>query len=517
MILRFGTFEIDTAASELRGPNGPVPIEPKVFDLLLYFAENPGRTLSRDELIDHVWSGRVVSDAAVATVLKLVRRAIGDDGIHQHLLKTIHSRGYRFTAEVEILRPADAAPPDPPSETKALGGQATIAILPFQAFSPEPALVMLADAIPAEIISALSRLRWLRVLARESSFRFRSSSVDPASLRSVLCAGYALSGVIETTGGNLALGVELSDTVSGAILWADRVAGRIDDLHALRHQIVEAVIAALDLQIPLNEAARARLMTTDDLDAWGAYHLGMAHAFRWTRRDNEIAAGLFTRAVSLDPNFAAAHAGLSFTSFQDAFSGFVSDRASAVRAARAAAERSVELDPLDPQANSAMGRLGLLEGIDTDWDTWMARSVALSPSYAKGHYSRALMQVCAGLAIDARGGLELAEKLSPLDPLMGPMLGMHGVTYAMEGDLDRAADLCRHGTTVARNHMVLHVAAAAIHQMAGQKEEARRMAQMVQSRRPDMTIGMFQRAIPFTDPNFRQSLRRALIELGFPE
>lgn len=516
MILRFGPFEIDPAASELRGPDGPVPIEPKAFDLLLFFAENPGRTLSREEIIDHVWSGRAVSDSAVATVLKLVRRAIGDDGTRQELLKTVHGRGHRFTAEVAILRPATAAAPQL-GPAAGHSGQPTIAVLPFQAFSPDPALAILADAVPAEIISALSRLHWLRVLARESSFRFRSASVAPVSLRAVLGAGYALSGIVEAADPNLALGVELSDTASGAILWSDRVAGRLDDIHALRHQIVEAVIAALDLQIPLNEAARARLLTTEDLDAWGAYHLGVAHAYRWTRRDNEIAAGLFARATDLDPNFAAAHAGLSFTSFQDAFSGFVPDRVAAVRAARASAERSVELDPLDPQANSAMGRLGLLEGIDTGWEAWMARSVALSPSYAKGHYSRAFLHVCAGLATEARSGFDLAEKLSPLDTLMGPMLGLHGVTFALEGDFDRAAEFCRRGTAVARNHMVLHVTSAAVHQMAGRTDEARRMTHIVKSRRPDMTIGMFQRAIPMNDRDFRQSARRALLDLGFSD
>lgn len=517
MIVRFGPFELDTTASQLSGPDGPVSMDPKAFDLLQFLAENVGRTITRDEMIDHVWSGRVVSDSAVATVLKLVRRAIGDDGTRQQWLKTVHGRGHRFTADVEIVRLANAVPTDRTSETKAPGGQPTIAILPFQAFSAESSLAILADAIPAEIISALSRLRWLRVLARELSFRFRSATVAPGSLRSVLGAGYALSGTVEASGRNVALGVELFDASSGAILWSDRVASRLDDLPALRHQIVEAVIAALDLQIPLNEAARARLSTTEDLDAWGAYHLGVAHAFRWTRRDNEIAAGLFSRAIALDPHFAAAFAGLSFTSFQDAFSGFVADRNSAVRAARSAAERSIELDPLDPQANSAMGRLGLLEGVDSDWDAWMERSVTLSPSYAKGHYSRGFLQVCAGLVPEAREELSLAEKLSPLDPLMGPMLGLHGLTYALEGDLDRAATLCRRGIAVGRNHMVLHVIACTIHQMAGRPDDARRMAEVVQSRRPDMTIGMFEKAVPITDPPFRRSARRALIALGFSD
>lgn len=517
MLLGFGEFRIDTASAELRGPGGAVPIEPKVYDMLVLLAENPGRLVTREEMIEQVWGGRIVSDSAVSTVLKNVRRAIGDDGVSQRFLKTVHGRGHRFTAEVEVLRPASVAVAGeavtPP--VAAAGGQPTLAVLPFRAYGSDPRLETLADAIPAEIISALSRLRWLRVLARESCFRFRAAAVNLEAVKSVLGAGYALSGTLEVSGRRLSVGIDLTDTRTRAVLWSDRLAGNDDDVHEIRHQIVEEVISALDLQIPINEAARARLMTSESLDAWGAYHLGMAHAFRFSRRDNEIATDLFRRAVQLDPGFAGAYAGLSFTSFQDAFMGFEPDRASAVRAARAAAERSVELDPLDPQANSAMGRLGLLEGIGTGWSEWMDRSVALSPSYAKGHYSRALLQACAGDAIASRDGVNRAEHLSPLDPMMGPMLITHAITFVLEGNLDAAAEFSRRGAAVARHHAVAHMAAAAFNLMAGRRDDAITLARSVLARRPDISITVFARALPVADHAFTRQVHGALRELGF--
>ena len=217
MLLRFGDFEIDTIRAELRGPDGPVPVEPKTFDLLLFLAENPGRLLTRDEMIARVWGGRAVSDSAVATVLKQVRKALGDSAADPHLLKTVHGRGHRFTAEVRIARPAEAVLPAPTDPAPAPGGQPTLAVLPFRLFSPDPRLAPLADAIPAEIISALSRLRWLRVLARESCFRFRSEKADLTALTTVLGAGYVLTGRMEAIGRRLAISVDLADTRNGEL------------------------------------------------------------------------------------------------------------------------------------------------------------------------------------------------------------------------------------------------------------------------------------------------------------
>ena len=515
MLLRFGDFEIDTIRAELRGPDGPVPVEPKTFDLLLFLAENPGRLLTRDEMIARVWGGRAVSDSAVATVLKQVRKALGDSAADPHLLKTVHGRGHRFTAEVRIARPAEAVLPAPTDPAPAPGGQPTLAVLPFRLFSPDPRLAPLADAIPAEIISALSRLRWLRVLARESCFRFRSEKADLTALTTVLGAGYVLTGRMEAIGRRLAISVDLADTRNGGVIWSDRLEGGLDDVHELRHQIVSAVIVALDLAIPLNETARARLVTTDRLDAWGAYHLGMSHAFRFTRHDNAVATGLFRRATTLDPGFASAFAALSFTCFQDAIMGFEPDRAAAVLAVRRAAEQSVILDPLDPQANAAMGRLALLGEGDAASVSWLGRSVNLSPSYAKGHYSLAFLNVLSGDAGAAHRGVDQAIRLSPLDPMMGPMMMVHALGHAIDGDLDAAAEFALLGTAAARNHVVILMVAAAICHMAGRQTDAERLGRRLREQWTDFSTAKFLMWHHFADKDFARRMTGALAALGF--
>ncbi|MES2548248.1 MAG: winged helix-turn-helix domain-containing protein, partial [Pseudomonadota bacterium] len=249
MILDFAHFTLDTGRAELRNGDAVVALEPKVYALLRLLVENHDRVVIRDEMIAVVWGGRFISDAAVSTALKQVRRALGDDGASQVFIRTLHGMGHRFVAPVRIKAAAAAArQPDTTVTDDWPGGQPTIAVLPFGATGLPENFASLSDALPAEIISALSRLRWLRVIARESSFRYRGADVDIQGVRAVLGAGYCLTGRVEMPGGRMAVTVDLVDTAHGRLVWSDRLEGSPDDVHGMRHSIVQAVIAALDLQ-----------------------------------------------------------------------------------------------------------------------------------------------------------------------------------------------------------------------------------------------------------------------------
>jgi DNA-binding winged helix-turn-helix (wHTH) protein len=511
MLLRFGDFTLDTDRAELRGPGGPVPIEPKPLALLTLLAENSDRVLSRDDMIESVWGGRIVSDAAVSTVLKQVRKALGDGGRAQEFIRTIHGRGHRFVADVRIA----AAAADVKTDVPRSDGRPTLAVLPFIWTGASGRWEKLPDAIAAEVIASLSRLRWLKVIARESTFRFRNPSVDVEAVRNVLGAGYALSGVVESFDARLAVSLELFETDGGSVIWADRLSGPLVDVHALRQTIVDAVLAALEISVPRVEAERARLRPSESLDAWSAFHLGLAHVYRFNRADNAAAAGLFARATDLDPAFSAAWAARSFASFQDAFMGFVPDRESAVREARAAAERSVELDPLEPTANFAMGRLPILTGVIGTDTGWLDRAVELSPSFAKGHYSRAMIDMLAERPAAARDGIERAVLLSPLDPLMGPMLSVRALTNLMDGHLDEARGEALKSVRAAPTHMINVMTAAAICSLCGDSVQAAQLAARVRDRRPDANVGLYLVALPIATGSTREKLVTALLGLGF--
>lgn len=518
MILEFAPFELNIDRAELRGPAGLIALEPKALALLRLLVENHERVLSKDEMIATVWGGRFISDAAVSTVLKLVRKALGDDGAAQSYVRTVRGLGHRFVAPVRIRSSIVVSADEPPKEPEASpDNRPTLVVLPFSQVGQGRGFATLGDGIPAEIISSLARLRWLRVIARESSFRFRGADIDIGGLKTVLGAGFYLSGRVEHSGGRLIVSVDLVNTRSGSLIWSEYFRRPMDDIHAVRAEIVSAVIAALDLQIPLAEAAAARQKPVEHLDAWGAYHLGLSHMYRFNSHDNAIAAALFKRATDLDPGFASAFAMRSFTSQQNAAMAYTPDRDASLRAARAEAERSYELDPLDPASNMAMGRLHLFDGRPEDGVMWLDRAVDLSPSFAKGHYTRAFLNVLSGRTDDTRSGISTAMELSPLDPMLAPMLMIRGLSYLVDGDFATAADHAIRSHRFAPTHYLGLLVCVAVCHLSGRAEDARHWAAALRELRPEAAAGDVLRGLPFARSGLRQKMQSALRAMGLPD
>ena len=373
MLHRFGLFELDTDRFELRAEGVVQPVEPQVFALLRLLVENRDRLVSKSELVEKVWDGRIVSESTLSSRIKSARKALGDDGRAQCYIRTLHGRGFRFVAEVrsepsapETVRvgaPGGAGPPAAAADFHPEPAERpSIAVLPFRRLGDAGTYTALADALPDELIAELSRLRWLFVTSRASSFRLRDSGLGATEVGRLLQVRYCLSGTLELVGPGLVVTTELADTRDGGVVWAERFAGALDDVHALREQIRSCILSALEIRIPFHEASLARGRACEDLDAWSAYHLGLQHMYRFNIRDNAAAAALFEQAVALDPGFARAHAGLSFLHFQTAFLRYTEDRAAEIERARSRAERGLELDPLDPFVHFTMGRTYLAGG-----------------------------------------------------------------------------------------------------------------------------------------------------------
>ena len=511
MQYHFGPYELHPERAELIGPEGVVRMEPKAMAVLRLLVEHHDRIVSREEMIEVVWGGRFISDAAVSTALKLARKAVGDDGDRQGMIRTVHGVGHRFVAQVERRVAAQAAAP----QATTVERRPTIAVLPFVQ-GPEQA-VQVGDGLADDIISALSRLRWLRVIARESTFRFRGEAVDLGGLRQVLGAGYALTGRVEVSGGRLDVAVTLIETAGGAVVWADRINPRLDDIHAARAEIVAAVIGALDLQILQSEVAAARGKPVEALDAWGAYHLGMSHLHRFNAHDNVIALGLFERATALDPGFATAFAARSFAKLQEVSQAYSTDYANIIDETRRLAERAVELDPYDPFANMVMGRTSLLSDGPDEGRVWYDRATDLSPSFAKGHYSRGIIDVLAGRTGEARDRLDRAMGLSPMDPLLGIMLTAKALSFMVDGRMDLAQDWALRSVGINQTHFLVLTTAALTCQMAGDGAGAMRWALHLRNLRPEATITPYLKTLHFVDEGLRARVRDTLLGLGMAE
>jgi len=530
MIYQFGPFELDLATVELREGDKTRAMEPQVFALLALLVENRERLVSKEEIIDKVWDGRIVSDAAVASRVKSARQALGDDGKSQRFIRTIHGQGYRFIANASASRsPGNIDTMDLAGATLAEAACSTgaaaqhletssrpsLAVLSFRLVGDGGRYAALAIAIPDELITELSRLRWLFIIARGSSFRIQTAGSDIREIGALLQVRYCLSGTVEVLDRNIVVAVELVDTQDGGIVWADRFSGRIDDVHAMREDIRSRVLMALEIQIPVHEARLARHRASDNLDAWSAYHLGLQHLYRFNRLDNAAAAWLFQRAVAQDPGFARAYAGLSFIHFQTAFMGHSDDIATDIGQARRFAERGVELDPLDPFVNFTMGRTYWLEG---DLETslgWLERSTAISPHYAQGIYARAWTEALATRPQEGRAHVDLAMRLSPLDPLHYAMRATRAFTHTAMGEDVEAADWADQAARSPGAHVLIAMIAAAAQALKLDAARAAYWAANVRERNSSLTRADFSRAFPMQSEAMRVRVLQALAQLGF--
>jgi TolB-like protein len=517
MIYRFGPFELNTDKVELRSGGEVCSVEPQVFALLTLLVDNRDRLVSKDEIIEKVWDGRVVSEAAVASRIKSARKVLGDDGKSQQFIKTIHSQGFRFVADAKVSRVGGGE--QVAGKVAEMSADHTfrpsIAVLPFRTIGATGPYAAIAEALPHELITELSRLRWLFVTARASSFRLRGSDADICEIGRLLDVRYCLSGTVEIAGTSLAVTVELIDTRNGGVVWAENFSGSVEDVHQIREDIRSQILAALEVQIPLHEAALARLTVTENLDAWSSYHLGLQHMYRFNRKDNAAATALFQQAITRDPNFARAHAGLSFVHFQTAFMHHSDDLAGEVALARRFALRGLELDPIDPFVNFTMGRTFWLEGDLESSLAWLERATLISPNYAQGIYARAWTESLAGRGLDGRRNVDLAMRLSPLDPLYYAMLATRAFAHMVMREDVAAADWAERAARSPGAHVLIAMIAVAAHALVDDEIRAASWAANVRSRNSALTRSDFFRAFPMMSEATRSRVSSALMRFRF--
>lgn len=518
----FDDFTLDVTLGQLFRAGKEIQVEPRAFSLLCHLLANNNRLVTKEELVEEIWDGRIVTDAAISTLIKTARRAVADDGKTQRLIRTVHGRGFRFVGPLQRTGSASAVPQTKSDLSEATepipeGGRPSIAVLPFRRIGQTDTWGAMADAVPAELISSLSRLRWLRVLARGSTFRFRDQTPDLDQIRTTLGAAYCLTGDVEIFGPNLTIAVELSDTRSGQVIWGERTSGKTEDVHRIRADIIRLVTSEMELHVSLNEAERARLRPPESLDAWGLYHIGLGHMYRFNAKDNEIAAEYFAKATRLDPGFARAFAARSFTSFQFAFVNYKSNRDAEIENARRFAERCVEIDPMDPFGNFNLGRSYWLRGDHEAGQGFVERSIGLSPSFAHGMYASAFSDLIAGRGEPAIAKLDEALILSPLDPFLYAMQSAKGFSLLHEGDLEQACDWLDKGSRQPGAHYLVTFIAASTNLIAGKTDQARYWAAQTLRLRPDASIGQFFEAYPLRNQQVRRETLKALQQLGFPE
>jgi TolB-like protein/DNA-binding winged helix-turn-helix (wHTH) protein/Tfp pilus assembly protein PilF len=283
-------------------------------------------------------------------------------------------------------------------------GKSSIAVLPFENMSGDPEQEYFADGMTEDIITELSRFRDLFVIARNSTFVYKGRAVDTRTVAEELGIRYVLEGSIRRNADRIRVSAQLIDARSRDHLWAERYDRELSDIFAVQDEITQTIVSALEPELDSAERRRAASANAGRLNAWGAYHRGMWHIYRFTKEDTRQALDLFEQAIQLEPSFAAGWSGKSFAHFSNVFLGYVDDRLAERRLALQAARRSVELDDRDATAHWSLARAYML---DADYDSAIPefeRAIALNPNFAQAYY-QALY-----LMRDFEQALEWAEK-----------------------------------------------------------------------------------------------------------
>src|SRR5258707_533802 len=316
MILSFDDCEIDLERREFRRAGIAVHVEPQVFDLLAYLAQNGDRVVSKDEIFASVWEGRIVSDSTLTSRINAARKVIGDSGKEQRVIRTVARKGMRCVGDVRTQpdrhEPEDVmnSPPDatdgPTRAALQLPDRPAIAVLPFVNMSGDLEQEYFSDGISEDIITGLSKLRWFFVIARNSSFTYKGKSVHMRQIAEELGVGYVVEGSVRKSGDRVRITAQLNDVATGSHIWAERYDRDLADVFAVQDEITESIVAAIEPQLYAAENFRARRKPPGSLDAWDLVMRALSYYWRVTRQDNVVAQALLEKAIAIDPNYGQA-------------------------------------------------------------------------------------------------------------------------------------------------------------------------------------------------------------------
>ena len=499
------------------------------------------RTAVLAELVRRAKPG---SEEAFARLEEWLRAAPFETRAHQAMLEALVTVGSRYEAEAHLestirafeqegvdwapLREAWRAlkttkveivstpPPEPRAPSSILSApsamrRGSVVVMPFGEGTSGSSQI--ANGLTDDIITRLAKLRVLFVIARGTAYALRDRGIDAQEAARILGVEYVVSGTVRRDGERISVIVELAESRTGGIVWTDEIEATPGDTFAVLDSIVNRVVNAVSEEIERAETKLAVLKVPTSLDAWELYHRGLWHMYKFTGPDNEVAAKFFAQAIDRDATFARAHAGLSFTHFQNVFLDLKPDRNREMSLALETANRSMAADDRDPAAHWAMGRALWLAG-DRGAVPELQRSVELSPSFALGHYTLGFVQGQSGDPHAAIGAADYSRQLSPFDPLQFGMLGSISISHMRLGENQAAAEMGVRAASRPNAHAHILAIAATTLALANRKDEARVFIARIREKLPGYNVEDFLRAFRF-EPEAEKIIRAGAKLGGF--
>ena len=434
-VLRFGPFQLDVARRELLRDGELMQLGGRALDILCVLASAKGKVVSKDELLARVWAGLTVEENNIQVHVSALRKALDEGSGGRSYVVTVPARGYRFVDQQVSHSNNSETTPRP-----AIPDRPSIAVLPFVNLSGDPDQQYFADGTVEEIITALSRMNWLFVIARNSSFTYRGCAVDVKQIGRELGVRYVLEGSVRKSGTHVRVAGQLIDATTGAHLWADRFDGELADIFDLQDQVTASVVGAVGPRLERAEIERAKQKPTESLDAYDYYLRGLASVYRGNSDGIAAALKMLYRAIESDPEFARAHGMAAWCYALRSINGWTTDR-SLESGETARLAKCVMQSGKDDAVALSFGGLGFayVAGDIEAGAAMIDRALLLNPNLAVAWNASGWVRTFLSETDVAIEHLSRAMQLSPLDPQMFWMQTLTAMAHFLADQYEAAS------------------------------------------------------------------------------
>ncbi|MBV8335302.1 MAG: winged helix-turn-helix domain-containing protein, partial [Alphaproteobacteria bacterium] len=498
-VFLFAEFRLDRSGLARRDQSGtfvPVSIGSRALEILAVLVARSGDLVTRDEITRKVWPGAIVEYSDLPVQIASLRRVLDHERTSGSLIQTVPGRGYRFAVAVSRA---------PPVAVPSLPEKPSIAVLPFANISGDPEQEYFADGMVEEIITALSRIRWLFVIARNSTFTYKGQSTDVQQVGHELGVRYVLEGSVRRAGGRVRITAQLIDAQERTHLWADRFEGSLEDVFELQDRVASSVAGVIEPALQAAETARSADRPTSDLTAYDLYLRAYAMFFLSAQQIPE-ALRLLERAIERDPNYGPALALAAVCCHRMCIDGSSADPEMQRRKGVDFGRRALQVANDDPGtlANAALALSYFGEEIGA-MIAVVERALVLNPSFARGWYIRGILGNMAGQFDAAFQCAEASLRLSPRGRF-GQVYNVSGAALFFSRRFDEALPMLLISTGDDPSFPQAHRYLAACYAHMGRLDEAREVAARLRTMTPVVVGG----ATPYRNPDDREFLLSGL-------
>jgi TolB-like protein/Flp pilus assembly protein TadD len=514
MKFQFGSFSLDTGQFELHGPAGAIDLEPQVFALLAFLMENADRVVSKDEIIDSVWEGRIVSDANLNSRVNAARRAVGDDGKAQAVIKTFPRRGFRFVAEL--------ANSDRSSETRAAKPERSlVVVMPFRNLSRDPDKDQFCAGLTEDIQAVLSRLTQFTTVPLVQSISFDENNLDIQSLGRDFGVRYVIGGSLRSAGNSIRVSVQLSDVDTGGVIWTQQFDREFDNIFTVQDEITKRAMGAINPVLSKVERLKAMSKPEHALSAWDYFHRGGKYLFESGRTAEAVNCRLalseLYRAIELDPKSSEVHQYIGVAMFQLGSFCFSVDRKTQLDEGTIFAQRAVSLDRFSVEALSSLGILQLHNKKTADAFRSLEEAHRLDPTNVRTLIYFGMALLCSG---DTQGGekrLRDAIELGRFEYLQGASFVWLAMALILQGRYAEAEPIARQANAHPRTQLWAPVSLIlSLHYQGRTDEAAEYLGELQRNFSGVCCVGAADK-IPIVDEKHKSIIIDGLRAVGLPE